>query len=123
MRWAAIALLASAACRTMQGPGETTAVVVHPTPESRTAIAQAVTRALPTHEPVALDDEALTTTGVLVIERAQRRNPVPLASGGDPRDLGVDERFHLVKVGEQCELVHDRTGRHYPLMGTTCAPR
>jgi hypothetical protein len=124
MRWTAVALVATAACRTAQGPSELTAVVVHPTPESRAAIAQAVTRALPTHSPVDLDDDALTNTGVIVLVQAQRRDPQDLVfEGRDPGAPGREERFHLVKMGEQCELVHDRTGRHYPLIGTTCAPR
>lgn len=124
MKWPVAALLVTAACRTMQGPGEMTAVVVHPTPESRAAIAQAVTRALPTHAPVELDDDALTNTGVIVLAPSQRRDPQDLVvEGRDPGAPGREERFHLVKVGEACELVHDRTGRHYALIGTTCAPR
>jgi len=124
MKRITVALIASAACRTAQGPGEMTAVVVHPTPESRAAIAQAVTRALPTHSPVELDDDALRDTGVIVLERSQRRDPQELVlEGRDPGAPGREERFHLVKVGDACERVHDRTGRHYALIGTTCAPR
>jgi hypothetical protein len=40
----------------------------------------------------------------------------------DPSFPGVSERFHLIKDGERCVLVHDRTDRHYDLLGTVCAP-
>jgi hypothetical protein len=72
---------------------------------------------------VTLDDDALTHDAILVIERAQRRDPRQLvAEGRDPGAAGVSERFHLVKAGEHCILVHDRTGRYFDLIGTICAP-
>jgi hypothetical protein len=118
-----LALLATTACRTAQ-PTERPAYIVRPTSESRFALAQAVGKAL-SDPAVTVDPDALTGNGVLVIERAQRPDPKRLVlDGRDPGDpRGVAERFHLVKDGEQCVLVHDRTNQHYLLIGTTCAPR
>jgi len=124
MRWlsaALVGLVALAACRTPGAVGDP-AVVAHPTPESRSAVAQAVSRALSGRQ-VDVDDDALTTTGVLVIERGQIRDPSRMLHGRDPGDPGATERFHLVMQGERCFLVHDRTDRAYELMGTTCRPR
>ena len=117
-------LAAVAACRTGQAVVEDRAVVVHPSPEARGAIAQAVVRALSLEgNQVSLDDDALTHDSTLVIGRSQLRVQERLVVGGrDPNDPGEVERFHLVKAGEHCLLVHDRTGRHYELVGTVCAP-
>lgn len=120
----AAALLVVAACRTGSA-GEPPAYVPRPTPESRASLANAVSTALGgTH--VDLDDDALTTSGVLIVEHNQRRD-AQMGAAIDGRDpsapAGISERFHLVKLGEQCVLVHDRTDRHYPLAGTACEPR
>jgi hypothetical protein len=118
-----LGLLVLAACRTAN-PSEPPAYIVRPTPESRLALAQAVGKAL-SDPRVTVDDDALTGSGVLTIERAQRPDPKRLAiDGRDPGDpRGVSERFHLVKIGEHCVLIHDRTDRHFELIGTECAPR
>jgi hypothetical protein len=109
-------------CRSMQGPVETRAYVVRATPESRSALSQAVEKALDGNQ-VMIEGDALTRDGVLVIERPQRRDPTALtAEGRDPAKPGPTERFHLVKDGEHCVLIHDRTDRHYELIGTACAP-
>ena len=120
--WALI--LGLAACRT-GAAGEPPAYVPRPTPESRAALANAVTTALG-GTMVTLDDDALTTSGVLTVERPQRRDAATTAAmaGRDPSlPSGGTERFHLVKLGEHCVLVHDRTDKHYELLGTDCAPR
>jgi hypothetical protein len=120
--WPLAAVIALAACRTMQGQAEVRAYVVRPTPESRSALAQAVQRALDGTQ-VMLEDDALTRDGVLNVDRTQRRDPTQLKTEGrDPSFPGVSERFHLIKDGERCVLVHDRTDRHYDLLGTVCAP-
>jgi hypothetical protein len=114
-------ILALAACRTVQGAGAP-AVIVRPTPESRTALVQAVENAL-SGQRVTLDDDALTQEGALTIDRTRLRDPSDLAlHGGDPAAPGRGERFHLIKDGEHCILIHDRTDRRYLLVGTTCAP-
>jgi hypothetical protein len=121
----AVALVAAAAgCRTGSGAAvEAPAYVVRPTPESRAALAQAVEKALSTQ--VTIDDDALTRNGVLEIEGARRRDPTGLVlEGRDPEaPHGRSERFHLVKIGQRCVLIHDRTDRRYDLIGTDCAPR
>ncbi len=116
-------LLALAACRTMQAPPENPAVVINSTPESRTALTQAVSKALGGAH-VTLEDDALTLDGALVIEQSQfRRQGQVVVLGQDPGVSDQPERFHLVKIGDRCVLVHDRTERHYDLIGTDCAPR
>ena len=118
-----LALLVLAACRTAN-PAEPPAYVVRPTRESRLALTQAVGTAL-SDPRVTIDDDALTGSGVLNIERTQRPDPKRLViEGRDPGDpRGVAERFHLVKIGEHCVLIHDRTDRHFELVDTECERR
>jgi hypothetical protein len=118
-----LGVLVIAACRTAN-PSEPPAYIVRPTLESRLALTQAVRNAL-SDPQVKVDDDALTGNGALMIDRAQRPDPKRLAiDGRDPGDpRGVSERFHLVKIGAHCVLIHDRTDRHFELIGTECAPR
>jgi hypothetical protein len=67
---------------------------------------------------VRLADDALTAESTLVIERASHRDARGLPIQG--RELGLPERFHLVKSGGACVLVHERTGRRFPLERTEC---
>jgi predicted small secreted protein len=111
------------ACRTTQGVAEDRAHVVHPTPEGREAIAQVVSQAFSGARAI-LDEDAVTDDGVRVIDPSQLRGTPRLAiAGRAPIDPGRTERFHLVRSGERCVLVHDRSDRHYELTGTACAPR
>jgi hypothetical protein len=120
---ALVGLLVLAACRTTQGTADERAHVVHPTPEGREAIAQVVSRALPGTRAI-LDEDALTDDGVLVIDPSRLHDSPRLAiAGRDPVGPGRVERFHLVRTGEHCLLVHDRTDRRYELLGSVCAPR
>jgi len=124
MTWRIVlAVAVAAACRTAS-PAEPPAYIVKPTPQSRLALTQAVGVALSDGQ-VQVADDALTGSGVLVLERAQRPDPARLVfEGKDPGDPhGRSERFHLVKIREQCVLIHDRTDRHFRLAGTECAPR
>jgi len=120
----ALVLLASAACGGAQGGGlsDNPAVVVHPTAETRAAVVQAVTRAL-SHAPVSVDDGALATTGVVIVEPSELKMTEQMNSGRDPREPSRSERFHVVLRSERCYLLHDRTFSYYELIGTTCAPR
>lgn len=61
--------------------------------------------------PVTLADDALTRDSVLIVEKR--------LTG---RDLGRPERFHLVKAGKDCVLVHERTGTRTRLASATCEP-
>jgi hypothetical protein len=72
---------------------------------------------------VTIADDALTQDGALVVER--RSDPGSRAASG--RDLGAGagetERFHLIKTGDHCILVRDRTNDRFELIGTACAAR
>lgn len=114
---AGAALLSVLACRTLQA--ETPAVIIDPTAQSRVALRRAVSTAL-NGAPVTVADDALMHESVLVIDRASRRDPSGLPLNG--RDLGMPERFRLMKGGAQCVLVHERSGRRFTLTATTCAP-
>ena len=112
-------LIASAmllsACASAQP--DVAAVIDKPTKESRAELAQAVSAAL-NGAPVTLADDALTRDSLLIIERAHPRdaNGVPLSG----RDLDKPEHFRLVKTGQHCALVHERTGKRTTLASTTC---
>jgi hypothetical protein len=91
---------------------EVAAVIDKPTKESRAELAHAVGSAL-NSAPVTLADDALTRDSVLIIERAH-------LSG---RQLDRPEHFRLVKIGKDCALVHERTGKRTTLASTTCVPK
>ena len=61
--------------------------------------------------PVTLAPDALTRDSVLIVEK--RRTG---------RDLDKPEHFRLVKKGNECVLVHERTGARTKLASTTCEP-
>ena len=109
------------ACRTPSagGPPDVPAVIVHPTAESRAALAEAVSIAL-NGAKVTLADFALTGSSELMIERMIRRDPEGLPVQG--RVTERPERFKLVKSGADCVLIHEGTGRRYRLVDTECAP-
>jgi len=69
---------------------------------------------------VTLADDALLRESTLVLERARHRDASGLPVQG--RELGMPERFRLVKSGTECVLVHEGTGRRFTLRETTCAP-
>ena len=112
------ATLVAAGCRTVRPePRDEPAVIVSPTDASRAALTAAVGAALQ-GAPVALADDAFTRSSMLTIERAPLRDPAGLPVAG--RELDVPERFHLMKRGGACLLVHERTGRVSSLESTTC---
>jgi hypothetical protein len=91
---------------------EVAAVIDKPTSQSRVELAHAVSSAL-NGVPVTLADDALTRESLLIIEKAH-------LSG---RQLDRPEHFRLVKIGKDCALVHERTGRRTMLASTTCVPK
>jgi hypothetical protein len=115
----ACALLALAACGTLRAEADAPAVIIHPTADSRAALLRAVGAALDGAQ-VTLADDALTHESILLIERARRLDPSGLLANG--RELGMPERFRLVKSGGQCVLVHERSGKRAVLAATECAP-
>jgi len=110
--------LAFVACRTASP--DRPALVADPTAESRLEIRRTVSRAL-NGAPVTLADDALTRDDTLVIERARHQSLDGTPSTG--RETGRPERFRLVESGGRCLLVHEASGRRYPLTATTCRPR
>jgi hypothetical protein len=112
--WAAAILLG--ACKTPQ-PTDRPAIIEEPTIRSREAAIKAVSDALG-GATVTLADDALTRSSVLIIDRTPLRDPSGLPVQG--RETGMPERFFLVKNGPRCVLVHERTGKRYPLEGTSC---
>ena len=119
----AAALLASqllATCGSGFAQPEMLAIIDKPTEESRAELAQAVSDGL-NGASVTLADDALTRDSRLIIEKAHPRDAsgVPLSG----RDLEKPEIFRLVKVGERCVLVHERTGKRTTLASTSCLPK
>jgi hypothetical protein len=117
----AVALTAAwsltAACATAPPAKGVPAVITSPTPESRAELVRVLGRAL--HgAPLALADDALTRESTLIIERARARGPDGTPLQG--RDPGRPERFRLVKDGPGCVLVHEGSGRRFPLPSATC---
>jgi hypothetical protein len=96
---------------------EVPALIDHPTSESRAELAKVVSTAL-NGAPITLADDALTRDSVLIIERVQRRDAQGLPLNG--RELERPEQFRLLKSGRRCVLVHERTGKRWPLRSTTC---
>ena len=116
---AVAALLAVAACATASGGRNEPAVLTHPTADSRAELLRIVSGALQGAR-ITLADDALTRDGTLILERAPART-----AGGVPRngrETGRPQHFRLMKRGSRCVLVHERTGRRFPLAAATCAP-
>jgi len=70
--------------------------------------------------PVALANDALTTSSVLLIDRAPARDASGRLLNG--RDLGKPEHFQLVVSGARCTLIHERSGQRIDLSTATCKP-
>jgi len=115
---ASASALVVVACRTVPSRTEVPAIIVNATPESGAALSKAVSEAL-NGAPVKLAADALTKTDVLIIEREHPLDPAghPL----DGREREMPEHFQLVKSGDQCVLVHQRTERRFPLAGVACS--
>ena len=113
------ALLMLVGCGTLRAEADTPAVIVDPTAQSRAELVRAVGAALHGAQ-VTVADDALTHESALLIERAGRLDPNGLPANG--RELGMPERFRLVKSGGQCVLVHERSGKRFALAATSCAP-
>ncbi|HKB75281.1 MAG TPA: hypothetical protein VKC58_01710 [Myxococcales bacterium] len=116
---AASAIASLAACRTAPARQDLPAVVAQPTSQSHAEMVRAVSAAL-NGVAVTLADDALTRESTLVLERAKRRDPSGLPVQG--RELGMPERFRLVKSGTACVLIHEGSGQRFTLRDTTCSP-
>ena len=112
------ALLSAGACRTAQARPDVPAVISEPTSQTRAELVEAVSAALG-GATVTLADDALTRDNTLVVERKRHLDPSGLPVNG--RDLGRPETFRLVKNGADCVLLHENSGRRFPLSQTACA--
>jgi hypothetical protein len=114
----ACALTGLPACASYSAQDSVDAVLVKPDPAVRAALSNAIKEALNGRDPT-LSDDALTASSHLMIEPARPRD-----SNGrllDGRDLRKPESFHLMKQGEDCVLIHDRTKKEFVLPGAQCA--
>jgi len=109
----------TSACRTLSASEQQPAVVVTPTAAGRAELTRVVSIAL-NGVPVRLADDALTHESVLIIDRAQTRDAANLPLNG--REIAKPERFRLVQQGSKCLLIHERTGKIWPLDSVRCAP-
>jgi hypothetical protein len=114
------ALTMLSACAGGVAQGETPAVIDAPTDESRAALVAAVSTAL-NRTSVTLADDALTREDVLIVERVRPRDARGIPFGG--RDLDRPEHFRLVKAGDKCILVRERTDARQVLAATRCRPK
>lgn len=96
------------------------ALVVDPTLASRAALSQAVTDLQDGRRPAILADDALTKESLFYLERTPRYDPEGHRLDG--RDRSVPESFRLLKSGDDCVLVREKTGRFTFLVATKCAP-
>ena len=109
--------IALAACATPSRAVDQPAVVVSPSDASRASLQQAVSTALT--RPVTLADDAFTRDSTLVIERAATEDPTGRRI--EARERGMPQKFHLVKRGEMCVLIHDDSGRESQLSHVICS--
>lgn len=95
------------------------AVIDGVTDASRAELSQAVGTML--GQPVTLANDALTRSSVLTIERV----PVRDADGRriDARERAAPEVFRLVKRGDRCILIHERTKTESILHDVRCTTR
>ena len=113
-------LAAAAGCRHLGASEDVPAILVAPSEDARAEILAALTEALG-RAPIAVADDALTQTSVLVIERAAPREPPNRPLTGRTVDASV-ERFELVLNDGECALVRAADGWRKPLAHARCIP-
>lgn len=98
---------------------EVPAVISAPTDAARAELYAAVIESL--GMPITLADDALTHESTLSIERT----PIRDSSGRriEVRERTKPELFRLVKRGEDCVLIHERTQTETVLRAARCSPR
>ena len=92
------------------------AAILDSTPAAHADIRQAVAAAL--GRDVLVADDALTESNLLTIDRRVTKTIEGRIGSG--RILDPPETFQLVLEGDHCVLVHDRTGKAYPLENARC---
>jgi len=120
----AIALCLLAACAATSVALEVPAMIVGPDAQSAAELHSAVSKALD-RTSVALAGDALTQESVLTIEPVRLRDPRGnLAQArAQGREMRMPEQFRLVKSGDRCILVHERTAQRFELVRTKCAAK
>jgi len=117
----AIAIIACAmtlaACKNVAPDADQAAVIVDPDAASRAALQQTVNAAL--HTDVALADDALTESSVLIIERKISQSIEGSPAKG--RNMEMPIQFRLVTDGANCILVDQRDMSRAVLADTECA--
>jgi hypothetical protein len=115
---AVVTLAIAAGCRHLAAEEEQAAVLVDPTEEVRAELRAALTAALG-QAPVAIADDALTQTNVLIIERAPVRDLEGRPLDGRVLDPTV-HRFELVLASSECVLVRPSDSWRMRLVSAQC---
>jgi hypothetical protein len=103
-------------CKNVAPDTDQAAVITDPDAASRAALQQTVNAAL--HTDVALADDALTDSNILIIERK-----IPQSIEGSPaqgRNMEMPIQFRLVTDGANCILVDQRDLSRAVLADTEC---
>ena len=103
-------------CRTVATEHDRAARIVNADDNSRAALQRAVNDALNTN--VTLEDNALTESSLLIIERSPQRSMQNLPTQG--RNMDVPIQFRLVINRDDCILIDQRDRSRYLLEDTTC---
>ncbi len=112
----AVCAVTLVACKNVAPDVDQAAVIVDSDANSRAALQQTVNAAL--HTDVALADDALTETSILIIERK-----IPQSIEGSPaqgRNMELPIQFRLVTDGTNCILVNQRDASRHLLADTRC---
>jgi hypothetical protein len=119
-RAALTAFVMLAGCRHVATGEEAPALLVDPTAAVRAELRAALTAALG-RAPVAIADDALTQTNVLIIERAPVRELEDRPLDGRVLEPTV-QRFELVLASGECVLLRRSDSWRMRLATATCRP-
>jgi hypothetical protein len=96
---------------------QTPAVIVEQSARGRSELARVIAGALHTPE-IALADDALTTSPMLLIERSPARDERGVLLNG--RELSRPDVFRLFLVRGHCALTQPQSGRRWTLRDVQC---
>jgi len=108
----------TAACASAASEKGEPAVLSKTSPDIRAEITDVVSKALHGRN-VLIADNSLMMTNRLIIER---RNAVHNGITVMTRDDPMPDHFRLMISGTSCSLVHEQTGKAYPLSKVVCKP-
>lgn len=114
--WIALLMLAVAGCQTVTTSADQPARLADTSDTNHKALQQAVNEMLGTE--VAIADDALTNSSVLIIEQSS-----PRSIDGSPaqgRTMSAPMQFRLVLNGTACVLVDQRDESRFPLKTASC---